>query len=251
MSKPLNDLSIIILSGGFGTRIRETIGQIPKILAPINNKLFIDYFIDWIKPLTCLENTNLIFSLFYKSSLVVKYIEKNLPKANFIIDSKPYGTFGAVCNSAISFPSENYLVLNGDTIFQNKFKKNYDLFLSEPNVPLLILKKCINNSRYGGYLKFNNKWRFSEDNINAISLGAYFISRKELVRRWKLSTGLDFFKYNLDLPNQKLLMNDKDCLSIEPVNGVLLDAETPFVDIGIRSSFIDAQKLIPSILMRF
>ena len=44
MFKPTHQLSIIVLAGGFGTRIRESIGDIPKILAPIQDKLFIDFF---------------------------------------------------------------------------------------------------------------------------------------------------------------------------------------------------------------
>ena len=58
MSKPTHELSIIVLAGGFGTRIRESIGDIPKILAPIKDKLFIDYFLAWIKPLLILQDTN-------------------------------------------------------------------------------------------------------------------------------------------------------------------------------------------------
>ena len=248
MSKLSDDLSIIVLAGGFGTRIRESIGDIPKILAPIQDKLFIDFFLEWIKPLSNIKNVKLIFSLFYKSNLVIKYLEEKSPNAHYLVDDKPYGTFGAVCNSAMKFPSENYLVLNGDTIFQNDFKKNYERFCLEPNIPLLILKKCSKNTRYGGYLRVNEKWIFSEDNLDAISMGAYFISRKELIRRWHIATSFDFLKRNLEIFNQKLLMNDKDCLCLDPVNGILLEEGVPFIDIGIKSSFIEAQKLIPSIL---
>ena len=43
-------------------------------------------------------------------------------------------------------------------------------------------------------------------------------------------------------------MNDNDCLGLEPINGYCLDENTPFIDIGIKESFIRAQKEIPFIV---
>ena len=42
--------------------------------------------------------------------------------------------------------------------------------------------------------------------------------------------------------NKFPLMNDNDCLGLEPINGHCLDENTPFIDIGIKESFIRAQK---------
>ena len=42
-------LSVIILCGGLGTRLRSQIGiNVPKILAPIGKNYFFDYLIDWL-----------------------------------------------------------------------------------------------------------------------------------------------------------------------------------------------------------
>ena len=243
-----SELSIIVLAGGLGTRIRETIGDIPKILAPISNKLFIDYFLEWIYPLASLNKTNLIFSLFYKSNLVIDYLHENLPDALFIVDKNTYGTFGAVGNAVINYPSKNYLILNGDTIFLNNFKKNYKEFLKDPQMPLLLLREADENLRYGGYKRFNEKWLFSKEKSEAISMGAFFISYKEILRRWKICTEKELSPSNFELLCNRKLMNDNDCLSLEPVNGILLKEDTPFIDIGIRASYFEAQNFIPSII---
>ena len=248
MFKKSEQLAIIVLSGGLGTRIRDSIGEIPKILAPINDKLFIDFFLDWLSPVSSLENTNLIFSLFYKSSLVINYLRDNYRDFNFNVDQKAYGTFGAVCNAAINFPSEYYLILNGDTIFMHDLLISYKKFLKEPSIPLIILKKSSNNNRYGGYRMSQNKWVFSEKNCNAISMGAYFISYEELVRRWRICTNKELSLSNLEFFLERKLMNDNDCLSLQPVNAVVLDEETPFIDIGVKTSYLEAQKLIPTII---
>ena len=36
----LKNIDILILAGGQGTRIRETLGDVPKLLAPIGRKTF-------------------------------------------------------------------------------------------------------------------------------------------------------------------------------------------------------------------
>ena len=172
-------LSIIVIAGGYGTRLRKSIGDIPKILAPIGDKNFLFYFIKWIDPLLRMNNCDLVFSLFYKSSLIKDYLNKIDLNFKISLDEKPYGTFGAVCNAAFQNPSEDYLILNGDTIFECNFQEIYQEFLSISNKPLLILKKNINNERYGGYTNIENDWFFTSDKSNAISMGAYFISNKE------------------------------------------------------------------------
>ena len=42
-------LSIIILAGGKGTRVKSVLGDNPKILAPIKDKFFLDYMLLWLE----------------------------------------------------------------------------------------------------------------------------------------------------------------------------------------------------------
>ena len=58
MSKKLN---VIVLCGGFGTRIKSSIGNIPKILAPINGIPFINYFLKWLDPILIHERCSTYF----------------------------------------------------------------------------------------------------------------------------------------------------------------------------------------------
>ena len=83
----------------------------------------------------------------------------------------------------------------GGTVFYIDFQT----FLQEPNVPLLILKKAIENNRYGGYSLYKNKWSFTGENCGAISMGAFFISREELERRFTISTMQNFSTINLEM----------------------------------------------------
>jgi Nucleoside-diphosphate-sugar pyrophosphorylase involved in lipopolysaccharide biosynthesis/translation initiation factor 2B, gamma/epsilon subunits (eIF-2Bgamma/eIF-2Bepsilon) len=41
-------MDTIILAGGFGTRLKTVMPDIPKTLAPINNRPFLDYLLDYL-----------------------------------------------------------------------------------------------------------------------------------------------------------------------------------------------------------
>ncbi len=245
MSKKLN---VIVLCGGFGTRIKSSIGNLPKILAPINGIPFINYFLKWLDPILSMKDVQLTFSGFYNFKPILNYIEKYKINCNFAIDSQPYGTFGASCKATLEYPADNYLILNGDTIFFADLVSIYKLFLEKTELPFLILKKIDKNNRYGGYELDQGKFIFTNNDAGNISLGAYFISNAELFRRWRLSTKSDLTYQNINEFKEFPLMNDKDCLGLEPINGVCLEPNVPFIDIGIKEAFLRAQKEIPSIL---
>ena len=246
-----NHLNIIILSGGFGTRIKNTIGNTPKILAPINEKPFLDYFLNWIKPLTNKVGVKLTFSFYHNYQPIIEYIENKKVKCNYVIDEKAYGTFGAVCNSALEFPRQDYLILNGDTIFKADFKSLYKRFLLKNNLPFLVLKHQSTNNRYGGYVLKNGKFFYSNNDCKLISLGAYFITHSELINRWQIATNLSFSKDNLKNFDEFPLMNDENCLALQPINGVCLKENISFIDIGLKDSFLKAQKEIPLIMKSY
>ena len=245
MSKKLN---VIVLCGGFGTRIKSSIGNLPKILAPINGIPFINYFLKWLDPILSIKDVQLTFSAFYNFKPILNYLEKYQINCNFAIDSQPYGTFGASCKAALDYPADNYLILNGDTIFLADLVSVYKLFLENTELPFLILKKIDKNNRYGGYDLDQGKFIFSNNDAGNISLGAYFISNSELFRRWRLSTKSELTYQNIKEFKEFPLMNDQDCLGLEPINGESLDNNVPFVDIGIKEAFLRAQKEIPSII---
>ena len=41
-------MEAIILAGGFGKRLQKIVGAIPKPMAPVNNRPFLDYLLDYL-----------------------------------------------------------------------------------------------------------------------------------------------------------------------------------------------------------
>ena len=70
----------IILAGGLGTRLRSAVPDLPKCMAPINNKPFIAYVITELQQQGI---DSFIFSLGYKSDAIVNFISTHFSNINF------------------------------------------------------------------------------------------------------------------------------------------------------------------------
>ena len=242
-------LQIIILAGGKGTRIKPVLGDTPKILAKIKDRLFIDWMMLWINSWNIQFSKPIILSTCIGHDFIAEYSKDKAYPIKCEKEITPLGTFGAVANVSCNNFAENYLILNGDTIFKANFKKTYESFISGKRLkPLIFLKESINNKRYGGYKKTSKGWIFSHKNTNFISLGAFFISREILLSRWTEATNLKFEKKQINTFQNQEWMIDKHCLGDKPSSAIVLNKDIPFLDIGVPNSLEEAQNYIPKIL---
>jgi len=85
---------MLVLAGGFGTRLKSIVSKVPKPLAPINGKPFLYYQIQNWKEQGII---NYIFLLHHDSDLMVSFLEKEREgilkdcKFSWLIESKPLG----------------------------------------------------------------------------------------------------------------------------------------------------------------
>lgn len=236
----MNQLSVLILCGGKGTRIQPILGSIPKILAPINDKLFIDYLFIWLH--NSLPSVPLTFylSTCIGHDLIQSYVSSSGLNCILSKEVVPLGTFGAT----LDVVSKNnilgdILVLNGDTIFDINFSTPYKKYLENTQYPLLIVKQASSASRYGGYVLANNQLKLSLDQPHYISLGAFFCS-SSLLHNY----------FNKLLTKDPYLMLDKDFLDISNCLPFILPHDIPFIDIGVPSDYARAKESIQSFLNR-
>ena len=242
-------LKIIILAGGKGTRIRPVIGETPKILAYVAGKPFLEWFLSWIKNWNLDLDFEILISTCIGHSNIKDYCESRKHNIQCIKEEKPLGTFGAIANVAAKIYSKNYLILNGDTIFKADFNNIYEYYKKEnKDRPLLILKESLKNERYGGYKNTDEGWIFTNKNTNTISLGAFFISHENLKKRWLEKTSIKFDAKSINENILQEMMIDKDCFGREPISGIKLNHDIPFLDIGIPSSYNESQTYIPKII---
>jgi D-glycero-alpha-D-manno-heptose 1-phosphate guanylyltransferase len=114
-----NKETVIILAGGFGTRLRQVVQDYPKVLAPVGEKFFLHYVIN---DLIQQGVNDIILSLFYKAELVVEFVERlrltlgSEVRIRCVKEPAPLGTGGAIGyiiqEKALT---GSVFVVNGDT----------------------------------------------------------------------------------------------------------------------------------------
>ncbi len=116
-----NSLEIIdtalILAGGFGTRLRSAVSDVPKPMAPIDGKPFLEYQIQyWMGQ----GIRRFVLSVGYMHEVIESYFGCSWGGASieYVVEKEPLGTGGAMLLAAQEIePDKRFLLLNGDTYF--------------------------------------------------------------------------------------------------------------------------------------
>lgn len=111
-------LPVIILAGGFGTRLRTVVGELPKVLAPVCGRPFLEYLFN---DLLNSGFNNIILSLHYKAEQIIKFLKEyehahSKIKLQYVIEPKPMGTGGALRYVVKELNLlRDLIAMNGDT----------------------------------------------------------------------------------------------------------------------------------------
>ena len=105
-----------VLAGGLGTRLRDRLGTLPKILAPFGERTFLDAQLDWLAELGVNE---VVLALGVRADPVIDRVRVRsasaLPIVRWTVDPLPLGTGGALALAARE-ETRTFLVVNGDTL---------------------------------------------------------------------------------------------------------------------------------------
>ncbi len=119
----LNDIDTVVLAGGMGTRIRDALGDTPKLLAPIGDIPFLDTIVNRLK---LIGARRVILGLGHLADKVVDYLENRRADGIFtgidiitMIEPEPLGTAGALRFLAPRIDTDPVLVMNGDSFFDS------------------------------------------------------------------------------------------------------------------------------------
>lgn len=138
----------IILAGGLGTRLRDTVPGVPKCMAPVNNLPFLTYV---IRHLLSQGIEKFIFSLGYKHELIEEFLNAQFPTINFqcVIEEEPLDTGGAINMACKESSESNMLIVNGDTLFKINTELVSEFHFKHKAECTIALKSMQDFSRYG------------------------------------------------------------------------------------------------------
>lgn len=139
---------VIILAGGLGTRLRSTVKDLPKSMAPVNGRPFIDYVIQYFLG-EGIER--FIFALGFEAEPIKDYLLQHYSKLDlvFSVENEPLGTGGAIKLACQHAKEETVVVTNGDTLFKIDLAKVLQLHQLNKADCTLSLKPMENIDRFG------------------------------------------------------------------------------------------------------
>lgn len=112
----MKNIDLVILAGGKGTRIKQFLQNKPKPMLKFNNIFFLQYLVNYLNR----YSFNKIYILTgYKNRIIFNNFHNkifNLTKIICLKEKKAMGTGGALL-SLKKFKMNNFILVNGDTIF--------------------------------------------------------------------------------------------------------------------------------------
>lgn len=230
-------ITAVILAGGFGTRVKHLLPDIPKPMAKVLDKPFLEWIIRYLHQQNI---NNFLLSTGYLSTIIKDYFNTSLFD-NLSIkcyeELEPLGTGGGFINAVKQDKgyTDYWLVANGDSLIFSNLKPFFEC-LNDDTVEGVILGLTVEDASRYGSLKFDDDYNlisFAEkkDGKGIINGGIYLLKNDVLAKfpqNNKLSFEYDIFPYLLS----------QGCKIKVHITSA------PFLDIGTPETLIQAEKFI-------
>jgi D-glycero-alpha-D-manno-heptose 1-phosphate guanylyltransferase len=220
-------LKVLVLAGGFGSRLKTAVSDFPKSLAPIGDQPFLQLQVEnWIKQ----GATEFAFLLHHQADKVIAFVE--LQKSSLfktcrietLVETQPMGTGGAIANAIEKLGlKEGFMVANADTWLGTGICE-----VSRAVSPAMAVVTVADASRYGRVEidEHSHVQLFAEKNSNydsgLINAGLYRLS-PDLFSKW----------------DGKPFSLERDLLPdlVQSHNLTAVRLATDFIDIGIPRDY--------------
>lgn len=201
----------VILAGGLGTRLYPLTMEVPKPLIPVQGKTLTEHVIQIFKEHGI---EHVILSVGYKADMIKKHFGDGSEygiKITYIVEKERLGT-GGWMHLVEEPPEEDFIVVNGDNLFDLDFRKMLQQHKEDGNIVTIALHEVEDTSAYGvadldgrKIKRFVEKPKPEEAPSKKINSGYYIFSPEA-------------FKY---IPEKKAFMFETDFFPILAEQGKL------------------------------
>lgn len=231
MDYPVVIEEAVILAGGLGTRLQGVVSALPKPMAPVAGQPFLTYLLDLLKKH---QVKKVVLSVGHKWESIAAYFGNQFQGMDLIyaVEKEPLGTGGGILQAVKHIQSQDFLLLNGDSIFDVNLSDLSRFHHQQKADITLSLKWMTQFDRYGSVTlvnkqinAFKEKQWLEEGWINA---GVYAINKH--------------FLTGLALPEKCSF--EKDVLEKYVHTHCFMGYESDgyFIDIGIPEDYFRAQE---------
>tara|TARA_B100000959_G_scaffold246504_1_gene272045 strand:- start:1019 stop:1987 length:969 start_codon:yes stop_codon:yes gene_type:complete len=229
-------MDVVVLAGGFGTRLRPWTKKIPKPLLPILDKSMIEHVVS-VLPERLVDRV-IIAAGYGIQKMREHFASLDLPYEIVIVEeTEPLGTGGAVVNCKDQLSGGIFCVINGDLITSLRVEEMLDFHTSNGGLATISLWEVEDPSRFGvadyeirsgKIMRFQEKPPIEEAYSNLINAGTYILDPEifKLMPEGAHSIERDVYQ---------------DLAHTGGLNG--FPFEGWFVDAGTPNSFIEAMQV--------
>lgn len=230
----LEDTTAVILAGGLGTRLREVVSDLPKVLAKVNGRPFLAYLLDRLVD-AGIRRTVLCTG--YLAELVSTTFGESYRGMNLLYsrEDTPLGTGGALRLALPLITSDPVLVLNGDSFCNADFILFANQHQSVSAKISLLLTQVKDVARYGTVdtdgagtvVSFREKGSHCGEGL--INAGVYLLTRSNIAT----------------VPEGKPVSLERDVFPMLIGDGLYgFFQPTRFIDIGIPADYHAADSFL-------
>jgi D-glycero-alpha-D-manno-heptose 1-phosphate guanylyltransferase len=222
----------IVLAGGFGTRLQKVVSDVPKSMALINQRPFLEYLFD---NLISQGITKVVLSVGYRYEVISGHFRDQYRSLaiQYSVENEPLGTGGGIRLAMWKIEGLRALVMNGDSLFNFDYHSLEEFHLKKKADATVALRKLGNTSRYGR-VTVNRSRRITGFEEKGKTAGAGFINGGVYIIE----------KYFLMEPEFRGRFSiENDCFArLYPDSKLYgFPAEGYFLDIGIPEDYLKAQ----------
>ena len=218
-------MEAVVLAGGLGTRLRAAVSDVPKPMAPVQGRPFLERLLDyWIGQ----GVRRAVLAVGYMHETIRKHFGDQYRgcSLSYSVEQQPLGTGGALVQALPLVQAKTFLVLNGDTYFAvplaalTEFHRQH-----QAEVSLSLFRS--DNPRYTG-ISLAADGRVTNLSGHGAANGGVFMFERAAATR--LPQGVSSLEKDL-LPSL-----------LGGLYGCIFDA--PFVDIGLPEDWRAAANII-------
>ena len=226
----------VILAGGLGTRLRSVVFDVPKPMANVLGRPFLEYLMDyWIAQ----GVSKFIVSVGYKRELIIAHFANSYRgiTVTYVEETHPLGTGGGMLLASQNLKTP-FLLLNGDSFFKVELHKLIEFHKNKDSDWTLSLFRTNESDRYGGVEIDQNSqihtFRSVKSDTNALANGGVYYINPKVISNSNFISGNS---YSLEVDIVPKLIEKK-----RKFFGMEIDAQ--FIDIGVPKDYLEAQSLL-------
>lgn len=225
-------METIVLAGGFGTRLRQVVADLPKPMAPIAGRPFLEILLG---SLSQKGFSRVVLSLGFMAEKISDHFGARFAGMDiaYVVEDAPLGTGGAIRLALDACTQDHVFVFNGDTYLDLEVQLLERQWQAKRH-PIVVGRQVPDTTRYGRLVVDGERVTcFAEKGIagpGLINAGCYVLATDALAR----------------FPLNQPFSIETDYLVPEVTSATVevFVTEGMFIDIGIPEDYARAQTLL-------